>query len=497
VVGEEECENYDDAIQSVVVDATVVDEEEDNENEVEDDLETSNDKADTTNIGNSNTTVDTSTESKETGDSTTMNKDTSQSLDSESGPAEGSNKRKGDSNQNINSTHGSNKHPRTGMSETASGTEDEGATVGGNAIGKIASENACGGVSGTASGNGNTSANASAHDQTNLDHAEQARKLLNSGIINDYVLANLPPLPDTNTSGASATIDDQDKKLPPMTPKNQRIPTLDPFTDPTPRQGKAILHIRGTNEIELDLTQQYATIAKDCVMRDIKYSGENDTANIVEAKRGDVLCLKTFETFSGIVHASTGRLDKSAARYYKLETKILVSIFKSQKNVAMKNIFIARPSGQDIIEANPDIHPLTRERTETIFHCLVTNMSPTEEDYEYLDGEPHGPGHDVNFMHYYNNCLKVKPSGVLKRWEYRYSLGLSDFNHKKNPGIVFQKRIGVGFDTQYKFVYNKDLKGKPEARMYYIEEFKKNTPSKCSKQQMIPTKEFQNSEKTT
>jgi hypothetical protein len=80
----------------------------------------------------------------------------------------------------------------------------------------------------------------------------------------------------------------------------------------------------------------------------------------------------------------------------------------------MRNIFIARASGQDIIEANPDIHPLTSERTQTIFHCLVTNMSPTEEDYEYLDGEPRGPGHDVNFMHYYNSCLKLKPPGVFK-----------------------------------------------------------------------------------
>jgi hypothetical protein len=387
-------------------------------------------------------------------------------------------------------------------SESTSGSASQ------NPSGQNASKNASGIASGTVTGNGKTSANTGAHDirgQTNergdgnleTDLQQTPVKQSTANVTEtgapapnyslwykqiglnpnkDQWIGGTTAAPDQTTSGTSDTADYEDKKPPPTTPKNQPIPTVNPFTDPTPKQGKAILHIRGTDEIELDLTQRYATLAKDCVMRDIHYKGEDDKANIVEAKKGDLLCLKTFETYSGIVHASQGRLDKSPPRYYKLETKILVSIFKSQKNVVMRNIFIARASGQDIIEANPDIHPLTSERTQTIFHCLVTNMSPTEEDYEYLDGEPRGPGHDVNFMHYYNSCLKLKPPGVFKRWEYRFHLGLSDFNHKKNPGTVFQKLLGVGFDTKYKFVFNKDLHGKPEARMYYIEEFKKEHP---------------------
>jgi hypothetical protein len=328
------------------------------------------------------------------------------------------------------------------------------------------------------------------NDEDNHDQIRTKKQLFPEGCnvdhddmdgLEDHSDWNIPfdpsnPKPEETSSGAAGgavAVDDSMDTT--TTPKNKKIQVEDPFTDET-KHGKPIYHIRGTEDIVLDLSGQYVTIARDCIMRDVNYKNENDEDMKVKAKKGDRLCIRCFETYSGVVHGNEARVDNSPPRYYYIESKTFLSIFRTKDKIVMKNVYIARKS-EAVTEPDKNIHPLTNKRTQVIFHSLVTHMDPTENSYKYLPGEPEGPGNDINFVRYYDTCLRDKPKGVFKRWEYRFYTGI----HKNcklvsSTGTSFPKQWD-GFDRNLKFVYDMNKYGTKDIEVFYIEEFKNQHPT--------------------
>jgi hypothetical protein len=163
----------------------------------------------------------------------------------------------------------------------------------------------------------------------------------------------------------------------------------------------------------------------------------------------------------------------SPARYYYIQRAILEAMYKDPKKYSktVDFVFLVRqvPSPNEGSETPPaslpdtanatppespppeDIHPLKKERTIVIHHCLVTGANPSEDEFEYLPGELKGGGHDQYFQEYYNDVSKA-PRGNMKRWVYRYNNGQSKIILTKNCSHFLKPN---GFSENMEFVMDK------------------------------------------
>jgi hypothetical protein len=121
-----------------------------------------------------------------------------------------------------------------------------------------------------------------------------------------------------------------------------------------------------------------------------------------------------------------------------------------------------------------DKHPLTLERTETIFHCLVTGLDPSDDNYQLNKFEPPSIGHDIYFMHHYNDVLVQNPDGNIKRWEYNFFGGFDDWNRKPGRTVFTQNAY---FSNDKNFLRDRAKLDSDGFRIYYIEHFLKQHPN--------------------
>jgi hypothetical protein len=157
--------------------------------------------------------------------------------------------------------------------------------------------------------------------------------------------------------------------------------------------------IRQGTPILLDPNEEYATLLHDCQLLYVTYSNDKED-KIVQGKKGDKLCIGVYESINGGIHYDKQDGD-SPRRYYYIQRDVLQSMYKHNIFFAetVDPVFLARKVAASENEGtlamqspNPDIHPLKKERTIVIFHCLVTGMNPSQDDYEYKDGERRGVG---------------------------------------------------------------------------------------------------------
>ena len=459
VMGDEECQNYDNAISSVEIE----------DEDINDDVGNSEVVPQENNTGDSTNTSDGGVQRNENtgegdknGGSTNTGKGDKDggSTNTGEGDRDGGITNTGEGDKDGGSTHTINSEvvPHKNQNgdgantsgggaarnqNTEEGNKDDGVTVTSDRKIPAAPPGQSSSIPSTQTEDGGSNANIAKrkrdNDEDNHDQHRTKKQLFTGGRNldhddmdgqEDHSDWNKPidpsiPLPEETPSGTAGGADAvEDSMDTTTTPKNKKIQIEDPFTDET-KHGKPIYHIRGTEDIVLDLSGQYVTIASDCIMRDVNYKDENNKDMKVKAKKGDRLCIRCFETYSGVVHGNQARVDNSPPRYYYIESQTFLSIFRTKDNIVMKNVYIARKS-EAVTEPDENIHPLTNKRTQVIFHSLVTHMDPTENSYKYLPGEPEGPGNDINFVRYYDTCLRDKPKGVFKRWEYRFYTGIHE-----------------------------------------------------------------------
>ena len=180
------------------------------------------------------------------------------------------------------------------------------------------------------------------------------------------------------------------------------------------------------------------------------------------------MCVRCYESVNGGVYDDQRQGD-SPPRYYYIRRDVLEAMYKKDSSGSIHNIFLARKTPEDqsegtVIDPNPNIHPLTRERTIVIFHCLVTKSLPSLGDYVFLPGEKTGPGNDLYFQDFYSKQLK-SPRGNLKRWEYRYNNKQDTLMPQKSSNNIL-KENGFGSKDRPWVIDTNNLK--QPGSIYYI-----------------------------